>query len=150
MNRNRNRWCLIAVLLAGTVLTGCDKLAKLGLGKFGKTASTPATNSAPGTPTIIIASTSVNTNLLSLDLGTIILTNHHETILSLGMGTNCRVSPLLLSKNSVQLTLTVETKNPQGKVMDLSITQVTTPPDQKFEANVGEFTFSFIPQVVPE
>jgi len=83
-------------------------------------------------------------------LGTIILTNHHETIISLGVGTICRVSPLLLGKNSVQLTLTVETKNGKGRVQDLSIPQVTTKPDEHFEANVGEFTFSFIPKVVPE
>jgi hypothetical protein len=56
----------------------------------------------------------------------------------------------MIDKNNVQITVTVESKKPNGKIQDLSITQVTTKEGQPFEVAVGDFNFSFTPNVTSE
>jgi len=88
--------------------------------------------------------------LSNCDLGEISLTNHYETYVSLGNGKDCLLTPKMIDKDNVQLTLTVESKNANGKLHDLSITQVVTRSGKSFEVAVGEFSFSLTPNVISE
>ncbi len=96
--------------------------------------------------------TTVTTNAAGIkvancDLGAISLTNHYETCVSLGKGKDCLLTPNLIDKDNVQLTLAVESKNANGKIHDLSITQVVTRSGKPFEVAVGDFSFSLTPNV---
>jgi orotate phosphoribosyltransferase-like protein len=84
------------------------------------------------------------------DLGEIALTNHYETCVSLGGGKNCILSPKMLDKENVQLTLTVESKTAAGKTHDMTITQVVTRAGKPVEVAVGDFNFSLTPSVTSE
>lgn len=84
------------------------------------------------------------------DLGEIALTNHYETCVSLGRGRNCILSPKMIDKENVQLTLTVESKTAAGKTHDMTITQVVTRAGKPVEVAVGDFSFSLTPNVTME
>jgi hypothetical protein len=133
-------------LLVGMFMTGCDK------GLFTKvfTKAPKAAPPAPVLPSITITTTNPIKTSQSMDLGTVTLTNHYETCVSLGAGKNCRVTPKILDRHNVLLTLTIEARNSDGKMQDMAITQVTTRPDEPFEVGVGEFSFSFTPKVISE
>jgi hypothetical protein len=88
--------------------------------------------------------------LSDCDLGTVNLTNHYETCVLLGPGKDCLLTPNLIDSHNLQLTVTVESKKPNGKIHDLSITQVVTKPGQSFEVAVGDYNFSLTPNVTSE
>ena len=87
------------------------------------------------------------TKLSGCDLGTVALTNHYETCVSLSKDKDCLLEPSLIDNHNVQLTLTVETKNAKGKVHDMSITQVVARLGKPLEVAVGGFSFSFTPNM---
>ena len=60
------------------------------------------------------------------------------------------LTPILIDSHKVQLTLAVESKNANGKIHDLSITQVITRSGKPFEVAVGGFSFSLTPNVTSE
>jgi hypothetical protein len=86
--------------------------------------------------------------LLNRDLGEVSLTNHFETSLSLSKDTQCLLTPVMLDKSTIQLTVAVESRNPNGRIHGLSITQVVTPSDKPFEMAVGDFSVSLTPKVI--
>jgi hypothetical protein len=88
--------------------------------------------------------------LSNCDLGAVSLTNHYETCVSIGPGKDCRLTPNLIDKDNVQLTLAVESKNAKGKIHDLSITQVVRPLGKSFDVAVGDFSFSLTPNMTSE
>jgi hypothetical protein len=90
---------------------------------------------------------SVSTSSKTKDLGVIQLTNHYETEIDLGKGTSCTITPRLLDRREVQLTLSFGTKNANGRPTGLSVTQVTTKPDQPFEITVNDVDMSFTPKL---
>jgi len=113
-----------------------------------------ATASAKSNSTATVQST-VTTNAAGIkisncDLGAISLTNHCETCVSLGGGKNCVLTPKLVDAHDVQLTVTVESKNPNGKIHDLSVAQVVTHTGQPFEVAVGDFSLSLTANVISE
>jgi hypothetical protein len=81
------------------------------------------------------------------DLGTVSLTNHAETCVLLGPGKDCLLKPNIIDSHNVQLTVTVESMKPNGKIHDLAITQVVTKSGEPFEVAVGDFNFSLTPHV---
>ena len=130
-------------LLAGLVLTGCQKEASQS-----NHASQPKTSS-PGSSANTF-DVKAETNIVSRNLGELTLTNHCETCVSLGAGKDCLFTPKMIDSHNVQLTLAVETKNVKGKIHDLSITQVVTRSGKPFEVAVGDFSFSLTPNVISE
>jgi hypothetical protein len=130
----------IFVLMAGLLLAGCHKPAPE------QQASVPA----PAPTSGITGLTVKDGPLVAHDLGAVMLTNHCETHVSLGPGKDCVLTPNVIDSHNVQITLTVESKKPNGKIHDLTITQVVTKSGQPFEVAVGAFSFSLTPNVAPD
>ncbi len=79
------------------------------------------------------------------NLGELSLTNHYETCVNLGAGKSCTIRPTVLGRSSVQLTMALESKNPNGKTKDLSVVQVITKSGKSFEVAVGDMNITLTP-----
>ena len=117
----------VAVSLAG--FFGCSKPAA------------PAT-SAKATPTV--AQSTIK------DLGILEMTNNYETCVSFGPGKDGRMVPKMLDRKNIQITLTVESKRPDGKPGGLSVVQLEGTVQKQFEVTVGNTDFTFTPQIAAE
>ena len=120
----------IAAVLAFTLagFSGCTKPAK-------------PVATAKGADVAQAAPSKVN------DLGVLQLTNHYETCVKFGPNRDCRIVPNMLDRHNVELTLTVETRSPDGKTSGLSIVQLTGKTQQPFEISIGDTDFSFTPAI---
>jgi hypothetical protein len=129
-----------ALLLAGLLLTGCDKLTSL----YNK-----VTNKGPAKKDSVTASngSGSDTNLISRDLGTIMLTNHYETAVSIGTNQDCLLDARLVSDRDIQLTVTVETKTTDGKIHDMAMTEVGARLGKPVDVSVGGFNFTLTPSM---
>jgi hypothetical protein len=96
------------------------------------------TNSAPA------AATSTSK---TKDLGVLQLTNNAESCVAFGPGRDCRITPKILDRNNVQLTLTVESKNAAGKTAGLSVVRLTGKSQQQFDISIGDTDFTFTPDI---
>jgi hypothetical protein len=110
-------------------------------GLFGCTKTVTTASSAKSAPGATAAPSKIK------DLGVLQLTNHYETSVSFGPHRNCRIVPKMIDRHSVLLTLTVETKSPDGKISGLSVVQVTGKSEQPFEIAIGDTDFSFTPEI---
>jgi hypothetical protein len=122
------------MILKGLIAAMAFSLA----GFFG--CSKPATP-ASSAPTAPVAQSKVK------DLGVLQLTNHYETCVAIGVGKDCRIIPQILGRHNVQITLTLESKSPDGKTSGLSIVQLAGDPQKPFEFSIGDSDFTFTPQV---
>lgn len=131
------------VLVIGSSLTG------LGF-KFGPV----AWHKIHGTPMPVLANAggtnSATAKLNPRELGELTLTNHYERSINLGHNKNCLVVPRVIDRSSVELTLSLETRTPAGKVHDLTVTQITTKTGKPLEVAVGDFKFSMTPMLVTQ
>lgn len=119
----------IAVSLAG--FFGCSKAAG------------PAT-AAKGTGSEVAQST-------IKDLGILQMTNNYETCVSIGNGKDCRMVPKILDRKNIEITVTLESKKPDGTTTGLSILQLQGSTQKPFEVSVGTNTdFTFTAQVASE
>lgn len=84
------------------------------------------------------------------DLGILQMTNNYETCVSVGAGKDCRMVPKILDRKDIQITVTFETKKPNGKTTGLSIVQLQGTSQKPFEVSIGDTDFTFTPQVVSE
>ena len=82
------------------------------------------------------------------DLGVIQLTNLYETQTDLGKGKSCTITPRLIDRRDLLLTLSFGTRNTNGRPTGLCVTQVTTKPDQPFDITVNDVDMSFTPKLV--
>ncbi len=117
----------IAVFLGG--LFGCSKSA------------------AP--PAVVSSTTPVAQSKIK-DLGILPMTNNNETCVSFGAGRDCRIVPKVLDRNNVQLTLTLESKDADGRTSSLSIVQVVGSQRKPFDISFGGTDFTFTPQIAAE
>lgn len=127
------------LLLAGLLLTGCDKLTSL-INKKSTARNASAAKSGGNS----------ETNILTRDLGAISLTNHCETCVPLSTNKDCLLEPSLFDSRDIQLTVTVQTKNAQGQVRDMSMTEVTARLGKPLDVSVGEFTFTLTPNMAAD
>ena len=97
-----------------------------------------------------ITTNAAGIKLSNCDLGMVTLTNHYETCVLLGPGRDCLLTPNVIDGKNVQLTVTVESKKPNGKIHDLSVTQVVAKLGASFEVAVGDFNFSLTPNMTSE
>jgi hypothetical protein len=110
-----------------------------------------AKSDAKPNPTPVMTGSMTNASGLKLskcDLGAILMTNRSETCVALGEGRQCHLTPVMVDKHNIQLTVTVESKKPNGRIHDLSIAQVVAATGQSLEVAVGDFNFSLTPEVV--
>jgi hypothetical protein len=84
------------------------------------------------------------------DLGVLQMTNNYETVVSLGVGKDCRMVPKILDRKDIEITVTFETKKPDGKPDGLSILQLQGTAQKQFEVSVGDTDFTFVPQVAAD
>jgi hypothetical protein len=97
-----------------------------------------------------ITTNTAGIKLSNCNLGTVMLTNHSETCVVLGPGQDCVLTPNMIDSHNLQLTVTVESKKPNGRIHDLSITQVVAKAGESFEVAVGDYNFSLTPNVKVE
>lgn len=103
--------------------------------------------SKPVTPATSASGSAVTQSKIK-DLGVLQMTNNYETCLKFGTNRNARIIPRMLDRHNVQITLTVESKNTDGKVSGLSVVQMTGSEGQPFQISIGNTDFSFTPQIV--
>ena len=120
---------IAAISLSGLLPSSCSK--------------TPAT----AQHTQAVGTNSAVTLSKTKDLGVIQLTNHYETEIDLGKGESCTITPQLLDRRDVQLTMSFGTKNAAGRPTGLCVTQVTTKPDQPFDITVNDMDLIFTPKL---
>jgi hypothetical protein len=111
-----------------------------------KTATTPAQPPKASPAVVIVSPTSIPQH----DLGEVALTNHLETCLQLGGGKDCTLTPHMIDAHTMEITLSLESKNPAGRVHDVSVTQVTAKSGQPLDVAVGDFQLSLTPNVFSE
>jgi hypothetical protein len=121
----------VLVFLAGLLPASCHKVAT-------QQKSAPPAVAAAGTNAV---------NSANRNLGEISLTNHSETCLLLDPSKSCTITPRLLDKHDVQITLSVESKNDYGETSGFAVTQVTAQPGKPLEIAVGGFNLTFTPKV---
>ena len=136
----------LLIALAGLLPAGCHKTSPQQ-----KAPPVPAgvkSNAAtpPAAPAEMPATLPANT-LAVRNLGDVALTNHFETCFPLGGGKNCTLTPKMLDRYNVQITVAVESKTPAGKPHDLSVTQIVAKMGKPMEVAVGDFSLSLTPRV---
>jgi hypothetical protein len=132
---------IAAISLSGLLPSSCTKtFSAKAANKHAPSPNQMTTNSTP------VISVPANTQ----DLGKLELTDRHETLVNLGAGRSCTITPKLLDRNSLQLTMALQTRSVDGKTSGLVVTQVTTRPGQSFEMAVGDMDITFTPEIVQE
>jgi hypothetical protein len=119
----------VSVFLTGLLPVGCHK-------------TTPPPSKA--SPAIVIVSP---TSTPQHDLGEVALTNHLETCLQLGAGRECRFTPHVIDSRTLEITVSLESRNPAGKIHDVFMTQVTAKTGKPMEVTVGDYQLSLTPDV---
>ena len=143
---------IAAVVLAGLCAPGCSKHAGTPpvdpSAAAGTNALTSDTNAVPGGTNA--AEIPATANSRTRDLGVLQFTNHCETQIQLDAGKSCTITPVLIDRQHVQLTMVLETKMADGKTQGLKITKVVAKIDQQFEVNFGGLDLTLTPQMAPE
>jgi hypothetical protein len=101
-------------------------------------AKAPSAQQVPAGEIVSVSSTNKN-------LGELSLTNHYETCVNLGAGKSCTIKPTLLGSSNLQLTMSLESKGPNGRTKDLSVVQVVTKAGKPFEVAVGNMNLTLTP-----
>jgi len=132
---------IAAISLSGLLPSSCSKTST----------STTAKQHAPThTSAVTNANLAVSTPSNAKDLGELALTNRYETCINLGAGRSCTITPRLLDRNSVQLTVSLQSRQSDGKTAGLIVTQVTTCPGKSFEVAIGDVDITLTPEIVQE
>ncbi len=131
----------VSVFLAGLVPSSCHKTSA--------PQPTPATT-APLTAPSTATAPAVVTNTILHNLGEVALTNHYETIVQLGGGKDCILSPKVLDGRNVQITFALESRAQNGKIHDLSVAQVVTSSGKAVEIALGDFNLTLTPHIALE
>ncbi len=132
---------IAAISLSGLLPSSCSKtFSSTTAKKSGPSANSVVAKESPAAPT------PSNTK----DLGTLALTNRYETCINLGAGRSCTITPKLLGKDNLQLTMTLQSRKPDGKTADFIVTQVVTRPGKPFEVAIGDMDITITPEIVQE
>ena len=93
------------------------------------------------------ATQSGNSESTTRNLGELDLTNHYETLVNLGAGRSCTIRPTAINHSNLQLTMSVESKSPNGDTRDLSVVQVMAKAGKPFEVAVGDMNLTLTPKL---
>jgi len=130
---------IAAISLSGLLPFSCSKTSTAAK------QPSPSTNKVAANPSPT-AATPANTK----DLGELELTNRYETCVNLGAGRSCTITPKLLDRDSLQLTMTVQSRNPDGKTAGFIVTQVVTHPGKPLEVAIGDMDITVTPELAKE
>lgn len=104
----------------------------------------------PATPAVA-ANRSTNavdlTKTFDRNIGEIALTNLDDTYVQFSTGESFTLTPRILDKNNVRITLAVECRDSYGDTHDFAVTQVIAQPGKPLDVAVGSYNLSFTPQV---
>jgi hypothetical protein len=81
------------------------------------------------------------------DLGELSLTNNYELKIAVAHGKTCLILPKILDSKTLQLTMSLETKNASGRVEDFTVKQITGDIGKSFEVAVGDMDLTLTPQI---
>jgi len=93
---------------------------------------------------VVADASGVSTNR---NLGEVELTNYYEADIELGAGKSCRITPKVIDRKNLQLTMALELKKVDGQMAGLSVTQVITCPGQPLEVAVGDMNLTLTPKL---
>jgi hypothetical protein len=82
------------------------------------------------------------------EMGEVTLTNHYETVVKIGNGKNCTLVPHIIDSRTVELTLSLESRNAAGKTHELAVTQVAAHSGKLMEVALGGMQLTFTPKLV--
>lgn len=78
------------------------------------------------------------------------MTNRYETCIELDVGRSCTITPKVLDRDNLQLTLALQSKKADGKTAHLIVTQVLTRPGKPLEVAVGDMDITLTPEIAQE
>lgn len=85
------------------------------------------------------------------DLGVLQMTNNYETCVSIGANRDCRLVPKILDRKDIQITVTFESRRPNGTTTGLSVVQLQGAASKPFEFSIGTNTdITFTPEIAAE
>ena len=126
--RARNLVAIIIAVLAGTLLTACQK--------------------KPAEQTLHAAEInhlSVSTN--RENLGLLSLSNHIPTTVNLPQNKECTITPTLLDGGNLQIILAMETRGTNGITESMNVTRVVNRSGESFDVSIGDMDLVFTPKV---
>ena len=129
---------IAAISLSGLLPSSCSKTF------FAKEAKKQAPSHNPAAANSNPAG-SVPTN--AKDLGELQLTNRYETCVNLGAGRSCIITPNLLGRDNLQLTMALQSKRTDGRTSGFIVTQVTARPGKPFEVVIGDVDITVTPEI---
>ena len=124
----------VMVFLTGLLPASCHKSSPQ------QATTPPPAIAANGTNATVVVSNNRN-------LGDITLTNNDETCVLFNTGESCTLTPKILDKQNVRITLTLESKDNYGDTRNFAVAQVTGKPGKPLEVAVGGMNLTFTPQV---
>jgi hypothetical protein len=101
------------------------------------------------TATVTVSTNATEAKSFKRVLGEIALTNHNDTCVLFSTGESFTLTPKMLDKQNVQITLSVESKDDYGDTRDFAVTRIMAQPGKQMEVAIGTYNLSFIPQVFP-
>jgi len=104
---------------------------------------------AKNSPPSAMVAAATNSNLLPITgkMGQINLTNHLETCVEFANGTICLLTPKVLDRGTIRITLSLESKNEYGETKDLSVAEITAKSGKPTEVSLGSMNLTFTPVI---
>lgn len=102
------------------------------------------------TPTTVATTNVAGIKILSRNLGELSMTNQSDLFVQFDNGEICTLTPKLLAKGDVCITLAVETRNELGETHNFNVKQVTAKAGAPVEVAVGDLSLSFTPKVIKD
>lgn len=101
----------------------------------------------PKAPPVVVTNTVVSVKPDPHNLGQVLLTNHTETSLHLASGEDCLFTPKILDRQTVQISLAIESKNDYGETRHFAATQFIAQSGKPMQVTVGDVKLTFTPLI---
>ena len=104
----------------------------------------------PAPPAITANGTNAAQLPISGNIGQITLTNHADTLVQFANGSSCTLTPKILDKSNLSITVALEAHNDYGDTKNFAVTQISGQQGKSLEVSVGGMSITLIPTVVPD
>lgn len=99
-------------------------------------------------PAITANATNANYRPITGNIGQISLTNHEETCVEFANGMRCTLTPKVLDRNNIRITVALESRNDYGDTKHFDLKDIVVQPGKPAEVAVGEMSLTFTPTIV--